>query len=396
LTKAAEPPKWSHRLIEAEKAQVRAELDARSDPADPARRLRAALEQVAALADDDSDRGRFRRYIFIMSALVQHERTGGLTDREVKKLFELAYKILRAQGIKPRTSHLSAMYGDLHAIRSQIFRKSGQPWQAAWEQQVSLQLAGKFPSGGIGFQQFAMANRALRLGHTVMAINLYQAALAAELSPLQKERAQFGVMMATWLAGRAGDGRPEWAGDAVTSAGVSAELNWHVLTRSALADGDFSPLLVATRRGGDYHHAGYVIEAVLWCLACESRDYLSRLPSMEAMRRNQTLYPQEQGLWYEAAVVLQQCYDYSTPLPMRLSALSHILENRSRLLTIDKELLVLAAATRWLARSKSSSIALLVYSEYRSLSLRLSEGAIDDVLGILTDLKGRDWVQGVP
>jgi hypothetical protein len=95
------------------------------------------------------------------------------------------------------------------------------------------------------------------------------------------------------------------------------------------------------------------------------------------------------GRWY------LQCYDYQIPLDIRLRSLSAGIDKRKELISIDKELLLLAAATRWLARSKASSVALLFFSEYRALSLRLSGGVSQDALNILGDMREREWMNAL-
>ncbi len=384
---------WTQKQVDAEKAKIKKELDrAASSPGAPSR-LESALTRLTALAEDDTPRGRLRRYIFAMSALVQHERGGGLSSREIDELVTLAYAILQAQGVRPRASRLASLFGDIHLIRSQIFRKQGEPWRAAWEQQVALQLAGEFPSGGLGFQLLAAGNRALRLGHARLALSQFAEGLEGGLPEAAESRCQLARLHAAWLAGDAQTlATAVAAGAALPLADdVKAEFAWNLLARGAAATGELAPLLSATRRGGTHAEATYVVEACYWGLAVESRSFVERLPRLGSMRRNKTLKPQRLGLWYEAGVVLQDCYDHDVPLTFRLRALSEVIERRQELLTVDKELLLLAAATRWLARSKAASLALLVLSEYRALSQRLSDGAAADALGVLKDLEVRSW-----
>ncbi len=385
--------RWTQRQVDQEKARVKRELDRATKEGEPASRLEAARQRLATLASDDTKRGRLRRYIYAMSALVHHERYGGLTPREVEDLVTLTHAILQVQGVRPRASRLASLFGDVHQIRSQIFRKEAEPWRAAWEHQLALQLAGEFPSGGLGFQLLAAGNRSLRLGHAELAASQFEASAKESLPPEPDGRRELGRIHAAWLQGDLAGARARLA-DALRRdfpEAIRKELLWHEFVQRSTASGDFSPLFAATRRGGSHHDATYVLEACYWALATESRDYLERLPSLPAMRRSQSLRPQQHGLWYEAATALQECYDHGVPLPLRLKSLSETLDRRSELLTIDKELLLLAAAARWLARSKSSSLALLVFSEYRALCLKLSGGRQEDTLGVLGDMRQRSW-----
>lgn len=388
---------WDQSLVEGEKLRIKQELDLVGDPKkDGEKRLKAIFSRLEALESDDSDLGRLRRYIYAMSALVQHERKGGLSERDITHLVTLAYAILKAQGIKPKVSRLASLYADVHLIKSQIFRKAGAPWKAAWEQQVALQISGKATTGGEGFQLLGMANRSLRLGHAPLAIQQFRQAEAAGLPDAYVGRGRLGLAHALWLSGRS-DEAAQVAGDALKlpdlGEELTQELHWTALAREAPKTLDLSRMLKETRAGGQYQVATYVIETTLWACALEKRDYLERLPKLANMRRNKTVRPQRQGLWYKCGVALQECYDHDIPLPFRIKTLGAVLEARAQLLTVDKELLLLAAAARFLARAKAFELAALVYSEYRALGRRLTDGGSPDALGVMGDFDGRAWLE---
>jgi hypothetical protein len=387
---------WSQGQLEAVKAEVKADLDRARRPGDVHSRLHAALRRLVELEADDTDLGRLKRYVYAMSALVQHERTGGLKAKDVEGLVTLTYAILQTQGVRPRASRLASLYGDVHLIKSQIVRKDGDIWRAAWEQQTALQLAGDFPSGGVGFQLVAMGNRSLRLGHARLALAQFREAAATGLPDAARGRLVLGELQAAWLSGDAAamasaDAQAAAAAGGVTEE-VAKEIAWNELVRRAVEIADARPLLAAVRHGQSHYDATYVIEACLWAMTLESREGLALMPSLAGMRRNETLKPKRLGGWYEAGVALQDAYDHGVPLPVRLRAIGRILERRHRQLTIDKELLILAAATRWLARSKATSLAVLTYTMYRAASRTLSDGRRDDALGVLGDLTARPWL----
>ena len=386
---------WDLQFIDEQKRLVKQDLDAHADPTEAHSRLELIFERLGSLADDDSDVGRLRRYIYAMSALVHHERVGGLSNRDVTRLVELAYAILQAQGVRPRASRLAALYGDIHLIKSQIERKAGYPWRAAWEQQVALQLAGDLPSGGLGFQRLGMGNRALRLGHAQLALRHFTEAEAAGLDDGPRARCWLGRMHALWLGGQSEEAGAMAARIVAATRipdDIRREVGWFELIVQFQQTGDLAPMLKAIRHGGAYYEGTYIIETCLWAYAIESRGFLDRLPRLASIRRNKKLLPQRLGAWYDSGLRLQECYDHDLPLPLRLRGLSQTLEERDRLLTIDKEALILAAATRWLARSKSHDLALLVFSEYRALCQRLSNGKTSDCLQVLRDMEGRAWL----
>ena len=390
----AVPVEWSSALIATEKAAAKRVLDAAA-PAGRAR-LTAALQHVTRWHEDDSPLGRLRCYVFIMSALVQHERSGGLSQRQVKRLVAWVHAILQAQGIRPRDSRLAALYGDIHIVRSQIFRKDGEPWQAAWEQQIALQLGGDDPTGGDAFQLLCMANRALRLGHSRVAVYQLKQAETLGLSSIELARARLSLIRAQWFLG---DDSAVVATIAATRSlpglrsDIAEEIDWIEMVRAVQRSGDVGPMLRAVGRHGAFHKGTYVIEACLWAMSVPQRSFLAAMPRMDNLLKNKLMSARSNGLWFSATAALQDCYDAAIPLAIRTKRLGDCLLEKDKLLTVDKELMIWAAALRWLSRSKNQSLALLVFSEYRALCLRLSDGRSGDILNVAADLASRSWLK---
>src|SRR5690606_8947015 len=139
-------------------------------------RLHRAMQRAAALETQPDARSQLTRFVLVMSTLVQHARYGGLTNTQVRRGAALASTILETLGIKPGTSQLSFLYGELHLVLSQIYRKDGAHWHAAWQQYEAMSKAKKSLPGGEAFQSLASANRAMRLGHARLALLHYERA----------------------------------------------------------------------------------------------------------------------------------------------------------------------------------------------------------------------------
>lgn len=373
---------WTEDEIVAEKSAIKKELDALSDPKDPEKRLNAALEGVSKLEHDTSPLGFLRRYVYIMSALVHHEAHGGLQPRDIERLVDLAYAILQIRKIVPRSTVLASLYGDLHLIRSQIYRRLGNAWRAAWEQETAMQLAGRFPSGGQAFQRLVMANRLMRLGHGHVAIGMYRAAEALDLAPKHRQRNRLELIVALWLNNQGKAARDllhESIADPVFGA-IKDNLDWQKLVFEFYDSGDLRPLIRETRKGERFFNAAFVIETCLLGLSAKSRTFLDRVPKLASLARNKDLQPRKQGAWFEAVSALQNCYDTSISMPLRMKQLGTMLEARWEFLGIDQELLFLGAALRWAIRARATHLIVLLWGEYSSLSLRLTGGATKDVL----------------
>jgi hypothetical protein len=150
-------------------------------------------------------------------------------------------------------------------------------------------------------------------------------------------------------------------------------------------------MLRAIQPKGTHRHAGYMIEAFLWAKSVASRSDWTKMPSMRTLARYRDLEPANTGFFLEAARVIEDCYDDDASIELRLRRLGDVLTRVRELVTVDKELLVWAAATRWLARINFFPVAALALGEYEALSMRLSHWQHPDVLGIVSDMRRRRW-----
>ena len=105
------------------------------------------------LQGDLSLSGRLKNYIFIMNTLIQHENLGGLESTQVWKLLEIGRMVLHLSGVKPISSKIAYLHGELSLVTSQIMRKDGDHFLAAWQQQLSKHLSGARPPGGKVFER---------------------------------------------------------------------------------------------------------------------------------------------------------------------------------------------------------------------------------------------------
>jgi len=385
---------WQKAAIKAAQDEIRAELDQAGSNSDARARLDIAMERSQRLADDTSPKAMMRRYIYIVSALVDHERHGGLTRTQVEGLLGIAFTILKTSSIQPTARHLGFLHGDLYAIRSQILRKAGFHLEAAWDQELASRFSAAAASPGLG--TMAMGNRALRLGDAAVAIRLFQQAGEMGLSGNDLARNRYCLAISLMLNDHAADadrvsqfalGQPD------LSTAFRDEIQWLRLCIELRATQRLEPMLKAVSRGRPHYQAGYVVEACMWALTMRQREWLDKVPNLTRLRRNSTvLRPQKCGFFFDSAAAVQDAYDVEVPLLRRLHRLRHVLVERRQLLNIDKELLLLASAVRWLARSKAFRLAALCYGEYRALSLRLADGASSDALGVLADVTQTTWL----
>jgi hypothetical protein len=387
--------KWQRGQIEREKAQIKAELDeiatARGEP----EKLAVISRRIRTLEDDTSPAGQLRRFIYVMSALVHHERKGGLSEREIANLVKIGRAILHTQGVQEKVSRLAFLHGELHLAVSQIYRKEGKQWLAAWEQQLGFYSARSDPVGGKGFQALSMANRSLRLGNGPTALALFCQVEASEPAPAIFEKARMARIQALRLMGRLDESEAlaqESLGLASLSEPSRKELIWEAACRTVQRTGDLSEMASLVRPDASHREPGYLIEASILAKITPRREWLTSLPKARYLARKKDLRPQRFGVLFDCAAQLDDCYDFEVPLPVRLRGLGDVLAQTKELLSVGSELLVWAAAVRWLCRCHAHPMAMLVHDEYAALSLRLTGGATSDALGMLADLRADAWL----
>lgn len=384
---------WRKKIILETKKQIKTQLDTLYDPKDPSVRLNFALSCIKDLESDFGAKAQLKRYVYIVSALVHHERYGGLSTKQVQRLFDLAYATLRVQGIRPGSSKLGSLYGDLHLVISQIYRRDGQHWEAAWEQQVSLYLSQRAPTGGKGFQSFALAIRALRLGHADFALDELDRSLQQGLPDNIKARAILEKIKAFRLSGN-----PEKAEafslkefqELSPNKDELQEFHWEALCRQVCESAKVDSIVRAVQKGKSHHDYTYLCEAFLWSRVVQTREYLERFPTVRSLARDPHLKTKKKGFFSQTLNVIEELYDHSIPHALKIKKIGKILAQTHMHLNIELELLVWAAVARWLFRNRSHGFASLVLHEYQARSLKLSKGKNEDVLGVVADLLGKN------
>ncbi len=385
---------WTQSYIDQCKKKVRSETTLPEYKEDPDQKLRYLLARIDACENQPTVDSQILQYIYIMSCLVHHERYGGLSAAQVTRLTKTAESLLRVNGVKKGSSKLSFLYGELHLVRSQIHRKYGEHWPAAWEQQMGILASRASLVGGEAFQTLAYAGRALRLGAARVAIKEYHHALSLDLKGKQKHLAEIGIIRSLRLSGKADEARCYL--NSLTeieryAAPEQKEIEWERFILEAIETSDLSRLIKSVKKNGLHNEASYICECFFWSAAFSQTDWLKRTLKLKNIARQKKLLSQKTDRFFESGIMLERCYDYDYPLATRYDFLNSVVLRASSLLTIDKELLVWAATSRWLARSKSFKLAVLTLNEYSALSYRLSDGQTNDVLKIMDDLLDKPW-----
>ena len=150
-------------------------------------------------------------------------------------------------------------------------------------------------------------------------------------------------------------------------------------------------MINATRRGEPLHESVFIIEQVLWGLCMPKREWLTEIVDLAALGRNKMKLVANLGLYFDVVASIQNAYDPSTPLEMRLDSLGSWLRRTPELVSIDKELMVWLAAARCLVRMRAYEQAILCLGQYERLSMTVSSGQTPDGLGLAQDLLHAEW-----
>lgn len=125
------------------------------------------------------------------------------------------------------------------------------------------------------------------------------------------------------------------------------------------------------------------MEAFFWARSVSDHIWISQFPRIRTLLRHKELDLLGAGLLYHLARDMEAWEDSSIPIFIRLRKMGEILSKIGALITIDAELLVLAAAIRWLRHEKIWDVEELIRGRYYTLSFALSAGKNRDVLGVL-------------
>lgn len=340
-------------------------------------RLRYVFTQIDALRGHRSALKQLQLLVFALHALGIHVTAGGLGERTVAGLLKIADDLTRLHGIDPSTSRLGGIVAKLYAVRSALAVRDGLSFDAMWHAAVAQHfLDSRAPV--VAQEAITRSLAALRMGAADHALSLLAAASGeAAAVPLRATALR-------WL------GRMEEARAAVAPLGP---WSWPVLFLDAAASGNPSRLARALNKHGALYEATYALEAFLYIKASSSSKSLDEFPKIATLAKDRKLGIKRSQPLARCALALETCYDTTLPLVQRILTLKAALDCVPSVATLDQEMLVLAAAARWLARVRAQELASVLLRRYRAHSLTVSLGAHADVLGVAHDLMAKVWFE---
>jgi hypothetical protein len=256
---------------------------------------------------------------------------------------------------------------------SQIDRIRGHHQRAAWQQRVATYLAGTSNIGSEGFLNLSKAIRLFRLGHLDKAIGLFMAAKDDVKTPVRsREQAALGLLKCSRLSVN----RELFESQAAEIKNTIAftkdeqlEFEWEEMCWQAVNECDLQPMIKSVSRGRSHYKPTYILESILWIHAVPTKKYFPRIPSLDYLGRKFGGNFKKNKLLLQACKALIDSHNYEIPLHVRLNTISSVMNESIKFVTIERNLLFLIGAARFLIRSKMFSLAELCVLEYsRKLS----------------------------
>ena len=378
--------RWTRLMIRTVRAEIRAELEAVAAAAGPNQRLAHALRKARKYQDDLTSLGILRCFTYVFSALVHHSRFGGLKAAEIDRMAELAGSLLTLQGVPAIESAFSYLHAEVHNIMGQIRRGQGRHWEAAWHGHLMSyhtprDAAGLHPSE----HQLVLGNRALRLGQAEVArLAFSTAAIDPTFPPSRRPAALLGEAKALRLAGKLTAARAALAAIDIATFGIEAvgELRWEEACITVQETGELDAFAVLVSGSATQTNVSYKLEASLWSRA-SARAHDSRFAiSIPGIKRKLPETAREYRSFIRGCALIEGLYDTEIPFHRRLAQIGSLQKIAAAQVSVDKELLLVAAAARWLHRFGPVGMATMVRNCYSALSLALTDGTMPDVLDV--------------
>ena len=382
---------WRLAQVEKEKLWVGQQIKSDCHQLGPTEKLKYLLNAVNRLANDLTMTNSMRRYFYIMHTLIHHETFGGLSITDLKSLTQLGLGTLAVHGIKPIESKLSFLHGELHYVLSQIAVKKGHFIEALWWNQLAQHLSGpNQPGGNTSFLNLSSGLCALRLGHCRLATHYFDKCKIEELTPDSQQKLHLGRLRILRLNQKFDEARSYLVGiediNSDKGGAFERELIWEKMCWKISESEDLSELVNCVKKGGSHYQESYILEVFMWAHCTKSMQWRTRVAKVSTLKRRKDLSFKNHKLMFLIATAIEEAYDSEIPFAIRLNQILEVIEEISYIRNIDKQALVYLAIGRWLSRSKSLKLALVMFMEYRSLSLRVSDQKLTDCLGVATDI----------
>lgn len=350
------------------------------------------LERVRAYGDSSRKTAPLHQFLSVVSCLHRFGRgEGNLSTPQIKHLTRLGEAILLTEKIFSRFSKMQFLASDLYLALSQAKRRQGNPFESFWDQQVS-QLFRSSSRSERALGTVAEAILQSRMGNSGSAMFLIEGIqdaipqqnylrLKLEQARLHRLMGQLDSAIILIKRYRSESIPLHW----------KKEFEWEQLLCDFMLNGELGAFVPHIRKGGSHHDYAYIHEFFLLSRCVKTRSWLTRFPTARSIAKNSSLKLKSSGFMEKCISALEEAYDPGIPRILRVRKLGDSLMQKGKLSTIEKEMLYLAAVTRFFFRSKLHGLAKVPLGEYIQICRRLSSGKSSDVLSLFPDIEIDAW-----
>lgn len=315
-----------------------------------------------------------------------------VSEQDQRRLIKLAENSLKFCNIKPITSQLSYLYTKLYMELSRNLRANGQAWVSISYYDIAKYL-GRDSLSHESLSDFLLRGlQAWQLGYIRTAKLVFHHVEQMKTDIPSNRIARWYLIRSYRLSGEIKSAEHllataslDYVGDAEWQEVLRFE---SVLLRAQIAESALELQQIVLR--DQMNVTSYdLLRAQLWIYASQLKDGAEKRSSFKKMRENY-LKKADNSFTSESDFRLLQfienCYDSNVPLQQRLENLGKKLSETTMVHDPEVYSLFLAASIRWLYRIKQLSFASMLIEEYRSQSLKFSDGRLLDALGILGEI----------
>jgi hypothetical protein len=351
------------------------------------------LEKIEILSHRNHPYDRCDLLVHVLFALNLHAEFPKFSAATIKRLLSIAEAVQAVIGKHSRYRRCSFIYGDLHTIMSRIHNAKGEHWLSIGEHQKATRFYVNNQNRSQTFQLAGLAKRLTRVGQIHKSISIYLSILR-----INGKASNPSVILALAhcykIIGDFTESRKaiDWLKDVPMTQAMKHEITWLEISLDLHQGSTLLPLAKAIKPESTLYQPIYLAEAHLLAFA-KSSDFQTRLVRVETLRKRTDLGLKGLGFLLKTIRFLEDIYSEDLSIEIKLTKVGNFLDRKSRLHSIEHELFLLAALSRWAMVSRLYDFAGILLEEYRLLNLKLTRGKSQDSLGLLTDLVKRRWAE---
>ncbi|HYX35946.1 MAG TPA: hypothetical protein VE954_22830 [Oligoflexus sp.] len=388
--------KWSLDLLNKACTAVEEEKSRALAEQDPKLVLEEFLQKVMdEPREEDPVHDAYRIYYGI-ACIAMLADSSASSQTIVPKLERIIKSLLLRNKVKPRKSQLGHVYRQVAEVLGYYYCQKGDLDAAMWEVSIGHTLAQGSSQKPGEISQFTYAHLALNNGSAMLSCSLFRQIKEGTQSKFWYQAALVGEIKSLRLAGHRAT-IPVLLKE-LNTLELNERVKEHALWENMMHDmpEDLDAWILA--QDEDNMRPSLAVRLALWLYA--QSNPTAHLDTIKKLRKHRSFFKrlvldQKTKVAVRAWEMIDSLYDSSVPFEVRLRQASTVMEMISKMY-IDARCMTLVALHRWVMRNSQSHLSLLVEEEYRSLSLRLSQGMQSDVLNLMENVaKGRRILQDI-